>query len=192
MKSVLQNEGSLDPERLFFNSIKSEATKRVYNIYLQKFMKFVNCKTINGLVHDFNASDSKDIERKLIEFIIQMKENGMNYQSIQNYVAPVISFYKINDIMLNSKKINRFMPAKTRIRKNRGYTHEEIQKLLDIADERMKAVILLLVSSGCRIGSITSLHIRDLEKVGDSYKVTIYENQQEEYFTFVTPEAAEL
>ena len=31
----------------------------------------------------------------------------MNYQSIQNYVAPVISFYKINDIMLNSKKINR-------------------------------------------------------------------------------------
>jgi integrase len=82
------------------------------------------------------------------------------------------------------------MPPKTRVRKNRGYTHEEIQKLLDISDERMRAVILLLVSSGCRVGSICTLHVRDLEKVGDSYKVTIHENQEEEYFTFITPEAS--
>ena len=64
-----------------------------------------------------------------------MKEEGRNFQSIRNYLTPIISFYKINDIMLNSKKINKFMPPKTRIKKNRGYSHEEIQKLLDIADE---------------------------------------------------------
>ena len=149
MKSVLERENELDPERLFFSSIKSKATKYVYTIYLQKFMNFVNCKTINGLIEDFKGSDSKDIERRLIEYVIRMKEEeGRNYTSIHNYVAPVISFYKINDIMLNTKKINRFMPPKTRVKKNRGYEHEEIQKLLDIADERMRAVILILVSSG--------------------------------------------
>ena len=81
------------------------------------------------------------------------------------------------------------MPTETRVKKNRGYTHEEIQKLLDIADERIRAVILLLVSSGCRIGAIPILHVRDIEKSGDVYKITIYENDAEEYFSFITKEA---
>ena len=104
-------------------------------------------------------------------------------------MTPIVSFYKINDIMLNSKKINKFMPTETRAKKNRGYSHEEIQKLLDIADERLRAVILLLVSSGCRIGAIPMLHVRDIEKSGDVYKITIYENDAEEYFSFITKEA---
>ena len=133
--------------------------------------------------------DPKDIERRIINFIIQMKEEGMNFRSIRNYLTPVISFYKINDIMLNSKKINKFMPAKTRVKKNRGYTHQEVRKLLDISDERIRAVILLLVSSGCRIGAISTLHVRDIEKSGDVFKVTIYENDEEEYFSFITREA---
>ncbi len=178
-----------DAERLFLNSIKSQDTKRVYLIYLQKYLKFVNCKTINELASEFK--DPKDIERRIIEFIIQMKEEGKNFRSIRNYLTPVISFYKINDIMLNSKKINKFMPSKTRAKKNRGYSHEEIRKLLDIADERMRAVILLLVSCGCRIGAIPTLHVRDIEKSGDVYKVTIYENDEEEYFSFMTKEAYE-
>ena len=91
--------------------------------------------------------------------------------------------------MLNSKKINKFMPAKTRAKKNRGYTHQEVRKLLDIADERIRAVILLLVSSGCRIGAIPTLNVRDIEKSGDVHKVTIYENDEEEYFSFITGEA---
>ena len=133
--------------------------------------------------------DQEDIERKVISFIIQLKEEGKNFRSIRNYLTPIISFYKINDIMLNSKKINKFMPTETRAKKNRGYEHEEVQKMLDIADERMRAVILLLVSSGCRIGAIPTLHVRDIEKSGDVYKITIYENDAEEYFSFITVEA---
>jgi hypothetical protein len=33
------------------------------------------------LLHDFKSSGSKDIERRLIEFIIQMKESGMNFRA---------------------------------------------------------------------------------------------------------------
>ncbi len=188
-----QNQQDLDPERLFFNSIRSQATKLVYTTYLRRFMKFVNCNNINDLIFKFKDADPNDIQRRVIEFIIQMKESGgMNYQSIHNYVAPVISFYKINDIVLNTRKISKFMPPKTRVKKNRGYEHEEIQKLLNIADERLKAVILMLVSGGMRIGAIPTLHVRDLEKKKNEnlYKVTIYENEEEEYFTFLTPEAS--
>ena len=80
MKPLLSQENELDPERLFFSSIKSKATKYHYTIYLQKFMEFVNCKTINGLIYDFKGSDSKDIERRLIEYVVRMKEEeGKNY-----------------------------------------------------------------------------------------------------------------
>ncbi len=182
--SVQQYNNDEDAERLFLNSIKSKATKHVYLIYLQRYLEFTHCKTINDLMVEFK--DQKDIERKIIDFIIQLKEEGKNFRSIRNYLAPIVSFYKINDIMLNSKKINKFMPTETRAKKNRGYTHEEVKKMLDIADERMRAVILLLVS---RIGAIPTLHVRDIEKSGDVYKITIYENDAEEYFSFITSEA---
>jgi hypothetical protein len=100
MESLQQQS---DAERLFLNSIKSKDTKRAYLIYLQKYLKFVNCKTINDLIVEYK--DAKDIERKIIDFIIQMKEEGKNYGSISNYLTPVISFYRINDIMLNSKSL---------------------------------------------------------------------------------------
>ena len=115
----------------------------------------------------------------------------MNFRAMSNYVCPVISFYKINDIMLNSKKISNFMPPQTRAKKNRDYSYEEIRKLLEIADEWLRVVILLLASSGCRIGAIPLLHFRDLEKKDDIYKITVYENDREEYFTFCTPECAQ-
>jgi hypothetical protein len=61
--------------------------------------------------------ETKDIENKIINFIIGMKEQGNNYSAIRNYVRPVISFYKINDIILNTTKIGKFMPSKTRVKK---------------------------------------------------------------------------
>ena len=174
-----------DPETLFFSSLKSEATKNAYAIYLRKYVQTLNFKSINDLL---SVKDNKQIENQLINFIIKMKEDGMNFRAISNYVCPVISFYKKNDIMLNSKKIGKFMPPQTRAKKNRGYSYEEIRKLLEIADERLRVVILLLASRGCRIGAIPLLHVRDLERKDNMYKITVYENDREEYFTFCTPE----
>jgi integrase len=86
--------------------------------------------------------------------------------------------------MLNSHKINKFMPEQIKVKKDRAYTHEEISKVLDVADERMKVVILLLASSGIRLGAIPAIGLRNLE----DNKLTVYENTREEYITFITPE----
>jgi hypothetical protein len=45
--------------------------------------------------------------------------------------------------MLNTRKIDKFIPENRKIKIDRGYVHEEISKLLEIADERMRTVILL-------------------------------------------------
>ena len=128
----------------------------------------------------------------MIEFIISLKEKGMKRAAITNYIKPVISCCKINDILINTTKVNKFMPPNVKNRKSRAYTVGEIQKLLDIADERLRAAILILSSTGMRIGGLVGLTVGNLEAVENRlYKVTVYENEPEEYITFTTSEAKE-
>jgi integrase len=132
----------------------------------------------------FCENNPRLIEHKIIDFIVSLKKKGLEYSAIINYVKAILAFYKINDVVLNINKINRFVPEYKKLKKDRGYTHEEIHKLLDIADERMRLVIYILASSGIRITALCSLRIRHLQKD----KLTIYEGDKEEYTTFITPE----
>lgn len=164
---------------LFLSSIRSEYTRETYSIYFKKYQEFI------GLDADiFFEKDAISIQNKIIEFINFMKSNGKGYSTIHNYAAAVLAFYKINDIILNIDKINRFIPPARKVRNDRAYTHEEILKLLEIADERVKTIILLMVSGGIRQGAIPSLRLRHLV----DRKLTVYENDPEEHFTFITPE----
>ena len=115
---------------------------------------------------------------------MSLRDEGKSYAAILNYLNAVKGFYKINDIVLNVHKINKYMPEQIKVKKDRAYTHEEISKVLDVADERMRVVILLLASSGIRLGAIPTIGLRNLE----DNKLTVYENTREEYITFITPE----
>jgi integrase len=163
---------------LFLDSIKSKETKIKYSIYLKKYL------VITGIDNPLSEKDPRVIERQIIHFIIKMKKEGKSHGAIHNYVSKILSFYKINDVILNTTKITRFVPEQRKVKKDRGYTHEEISKMLEIADERMRVVMLLLASTGMRIGAIPSLKIRNVDDV----KIIVYENDKEEYFTFITPE----
>jgi hypothetical protein len=139
-------------------------------------------------VSELLTKDHKEIESQIIEFIIESKEKGMKRSAISNYITPVLSFAKIMDIMVNTTKINKFMPPQVKSKKTFGYTHPMIQKLLDIADERMRVVILLASGCGLRVGAIPSLSVGSLEEYKGLFKITIYENEPEEYIVFATSE----
>ena len=135
--------------------------------------------------HDlFCGNNPRLIEHKIIEYIDNMKNKGKGYSTIHNYASAVLAFYMINDISLNITKINRFIPVQKKVRKDRSYTHDEISKILEIADERIRAIILLIASSGIRLGAVPLLKLGNLQ----NSKLTVYENDREEYFTFITPE----
>jgi integrase len=93
-------------------------------------------------------------------------------------------------VVLNRHKITRYLGEYRKVVKDRAYTTEEIAKALQTADERMRLIILLLSSTGCRIGALPSLTLGNLTKIDfGMYKIVIYENTNNEYYTFVTPEA---
>ena len=167
----------MEPVQLFLKSIRSQETKAVYKLAFQKYIDFVG----DDLFCDNNP---RLIESKIIEFILSLRDKGKSHGAIHNYFCAIKSFYKINDVVLNIHKISKFMPDQIRVKKDRSYTHEEISKILEISDERMRVIVLLLASSGVRIGVIPFIRLHHLQ----DNKLIVYENSNEEYFTFITPE----
>lgn len=156
----------------FINAIESPATRSAYNTTLKRYLNHL--KTVNPddlLIHNTNP---RVIESQLIDYIMTLRNDGLAYNTTQFLVAPISTFYQLNDVTLNRKKVSRYMGEFKRVVKDRAYTVEEIHKALQIADQRMKVIILLLGSTGCRIGSLYHLTLGNLTKLNDYgiYKMT--------------------
>jgi integrase len=134
------------------------------------------------------------IQNQIIEYLIHLKNppHSLRYATRSQYLAAIMTFYDLNEVVLNRKKIYRYLGEEERPIENRGYTAEEISKMLDVCDERARAIILLLASTGIRIRAIIDLKLEDLVKNADFglYQVKVYSDSNQRYLTFTTPEAA--
>ena len=180
--------GTIEDEEYFnfINSIKSDETRVQYESKLKLFMEFCN-------ISDMNELKNIDAQKYLIQYISELRNKKLSSSAVNGRVYPVFHFYEMNDIVLNKKKIKMFQGEYVKRARDRAYTHEEISRILNVSDLRMKVIILLMASSGMRIGSIPTLRLRNLEKrdqLDKVYKIIIYENSSEEYYTFCTPECA--
>jgi integrase len=143
----------------------------------------------------YGSMDPREVEEHIINLVISMKKDGKGFAAIHNYISAICKFYKVIEVILNTDKINQYLPEFRKSKKTRAYTHEEIQRLLEIADERMRCIILLLASSGMRVGAIPDLRLRNIEKVSiesgfEIHKLTVYENTNDEYVTFTSIECS--
>lgn len=140
-----------------------------------------------------NNPSPRYIETQIISYIMSLRESGIAYATIQFLIAPIFTFYQLNDVVLNRKKVSRYMGEYRRVAKDGAYTTEQIQTALQNADARMRMIILLLASTGCRVGALPALTLGNLTKIPDYglYKVTFYEGTNNEYYTFTTRETAQ-
>jgi len=97
------------------------------------------------------------IQEMVIQYVLSMRDNtDKKYarSTVNTDVAAILYFFDNNDIELNRHKIRRYYPSDESTHDDRPYTTEEIQRILslDCSDLRSKAIILLMASSGVRIG----------------------------------------
>ena len=76
--------------------------------------------------------------------------------------------------------------------RDQAYSTKQIQTALQNADHRTRMIILLLASTGCRVGSLPALTLGNLTKIADFclYRITFYEGTNNEYYSFTTRECA--
>ena len=202
LATAISNSGNIAPQSQpqillqgktfdnFINALKSSKTREGYITSLKRYLNHLKLTEVNDLL--LHSTNPRYIESQIIDYIMTLRNDGLAYASVQFMVAPIMTFYSLNDIVLNRKKISRYFGEYKRAVKDRAYTVEEINKALQTADQRMKLIILLLTSTGQRIGSLSALTLGSLTKIEDHgiYKVTIYEGTNNEYYTFITREAA--
>lgn len=117
--------------------------------------------------------------------------------TLPNYYKPIKLFCEENNIMLNWRKISRRIPKGRKYADDRAPSKEEIILLLDYYDRRVPICVLIMTSSGARLGVFENLRwhqITPMYKDGllVAAKIVIYPGSQEEYFSFTTPQCYNL
>ena len=181
---------------------KSELTKQKYIKEFDNYLKYLNVQDPNSLITDELLDSPRGIRqvenqiREYIKFLSKIK--GWGYKAILVARSSIFKFYEVNRVNLNRKYLNQFMPAQRKLKADKAYTFKQIEKLVNSADKRDKVMVLLMASTGMRIGALPQLTIGNLSKMHikgypqDSfiYKIIVYEGEREEYYTFTTFECA--
>ncbi|MGI9565446.1 MAG: hypothetical protein ACR2LL_00335 [Nitrosopumilus sp.] len=176
--------------RIFLESLKSDVTKKNYLRGMKYFKDFSGIEKYSDIL----KMEQQKLTELIEDYIIHRKKtnspNALNY-----YYFPIQAFLEMNDVLLNFKKFRRLFPAKVKKAPERGWTAEEIKTMLSVcSNHRQRAVIHFENASGGRVGIFNDLCIKHLTEINDEiygkcYAVTGYAEAEEEYTTFLTPEA---
>jgi integrase len=205
VSATVVNDNTQDPLHVFKYALNAPESQRQYPQRLKVFLDFLGIK--GDLQHQARkfvkmAKDNpKWFQESFMNFILFQKERVIRKEisegTIGNYYKAVHLFCEMNfdQPIINWKKISRGMPRARKFALDRIPTVEEIRKLCEYPDRRIKAIVYTMISSGIRIGAFDHLQWKHITPVSNSEdeivaaRMIIYPGDREEYYTFCTPEA---
>jgi integrase len=192
-----------DPMAAFMYGLRAPDTRRQYPRRFQYFLNFLSIPgTLEEQAKQFTLKVRETplwAQESLMSFIgfqkERVKKGELAGSTITNYYKATKLFCVMNDIGLNWKKISRGLPVGRRAANDRAPTIEEVKKLVEYPDRRIKPIIFTMASSGIRIGAWDYLQWKHVKPVSNdegkiiAAKLIIYSGDSEEYYCFITPEA---
>lgn len=193
----------LDPFLLYTNAIRSTETREKYQRRLKSFFDFIELPDLDfekrcRLFIENSKNNSNYALTHSFRFILfqksRLEKKEIVVSTLYNYLKPIKLLCKINDIQINWQKITMGLPKERKYADDRAPTIQEIQKLMEYPDRRIKLIISVMVSSGIRLAAWDDLkykHIQPIERGGENVaaKIIVYPGSDEQYFSFITPEA---
>ena len=55
------------------------------------------------------SSSPKQIEPQIIDYIMSLRQDGISYATIKYMIAPIFTYYQLNDVLLNRKRVSRYL-----------------------------------------------------------------------------------
>jgi hypothetical protein len=202
----------LDPWSLFIFAMKAPMTMDRYKTSLARFLDCLGTKrepsyecniqpSLEDKARTFAKKGKADFNwafaniLKFVQFQMdRVARKEITSATVRNYVKSIKLFCDMADMPIPWKKITRGIPVGKKYADDRIPTLEEIRKLVEYPDRRIKAIVYTMASSGIRVGSWDYLqwgHIRPIERNGETIaaKMIVYGGEEDEYFTFITAEA---
>ncbi len=184
---------------LVTEGLRSRYTKASYQSAFRQFKKYVGIEDERILINYKRSV----IEQQIIRYIEKLAEEGRAQMTIELHKAAIFHFFvTLNDVVLNKSKISRFVPRQDD-NDNDGYvldmayTVEEIHRIMNVgcSDLRSKLMVMLMASTGMRVGALYDLRVGDLVKLDKYplYMIWVYaRSKSARHYTFATPECTEL
>ena len=172
-------EGPANPLDLFWQGIRSEATKKYYTQMLRRILCDILEDVLEGTFEQragqFVRMVSDEPDRALSLLLqISKKLRGrtelphghadyMNPSSMKGYFKPVKKLLDMNDVSMKWKRVYATLPELDNVSESRGWERREIALMLRHAKSmRNRAIMLVAASSGIRLGGFESLRWSDL------------------------------
>lgn len=192
-----------DPMAAFMYGLRAPDTRRQYPRRFQYFLNFLAIPgTLEEQAKQFTLKVRENplwAQESLMSFIDfqkeRVKKGELAESTITNYYKATKLFCVMNDIVLNWKKISRGLPAGRRAANDRAPTIEEVKKLVEYPDRRIKPIVYTMASSGIRIGAWDYLQWKHVKPISNdegkiiAAKLIVYSGDSEEYYCFITPKA---
>jgi hypothetical protein len=196
----------LTPYTMFRYSIRSEVTRKYYERRLRKFFDFVEFEVevedVERRYNDFadkGKSNTNWTMNQIIRFLHFQKERverkEITAATLKNFIKSLKVFCDSADIVVQWKKITRGLPRGRQAANDRAPTIEEIRKLVEYPDRRIKPIVYTMISSGIRIGAWDCLQWKHIEPIAKengeiiAAKLRVYAGDTEEYYAFITAES---
>ena len=223
LRDEMERTEDADPLELFNQGIRSEVTRYKYTktlqqvtcVFLEEILAGSFEERVSQLVK-YGRDDPKWVRDMLIKLARKLRDRTrlakddpdyLNPTTVPMYFKPVKKLFDMNDVAIPWQRIYTTYPELDNMADTAGWSREEIAVMLrHTRDTQARAMILVLASSGVRVGAIPDLNWGDLEPV---YRVDgkltldpgekdgelacvaleVYRGSSENYTTFITPEA---
>ncbi len=144
-------------------------------------------------------NSSNWLESELLKFFTLQNQRAerkeISTETIKNYLKPIKLFCEMNGVIINWKIISKGIKRGNRYSNDRPPTRDEINRLLEYPDRRIKLIVLVMVSSGIRVGSWNYLKWSDIIPITKNEtivaaKIKVFNTKTNRYYSsFITIEA---
>jgi integrase len=205
IKQIEQHDQEQEAYSLYVYAIRSPVTRDVYIRRLRIFFNHIQLLSMDETMEtrcnkfaEKSLSNQRWAFNKILEFLQFQKERvekeEISPATLRNFVKAIKLFCEMADIDISWKKITRGLPKTKRYADDRAPTLEEIQRIAEYPDRRIRAIVCTMASSGIRLGAWDYLRWGNITPIRENGKVVaakliVYPGDIEEYFTFITSEA---
>jgi hypothetical protein len=200
---IMQQQSSLYS---FMYALKSSEARRQYPKRLKRLFDYLKLPaSLEEQATEFiNTAKTREngsqwAQNSIMAFLDFHKERVRRKElaagTLKNYYRAAKLFCEMNDLTLNWRRITKGLPRAKNSSNDRAPTIEEIRKLVEYPDRRIKPIVYSMASGGFRLGAWDYFRWRHVSPITDdnaeviAAKITIYADEPEEYYSFITPQA---
>ena len=170
----MTDESKINPLEEFRAAIQNPLTRKNYEERLALFLNAIDRSDASleqkaSWFIDLARQDPSWATLQINSYMSKQKEralrNEISQSTLPNYFKPIKLFCIENDVILNWKKISRRIPHGRKFANDRIPTMDEIRKTLSYPDRRIRPAVLIMLSSGGRVGMFDHLSYGEITHI---------------------------